>query len=284
MAEICRTVEQLRGVQARLRSHGLTSALVPTMGALHAGHLALVNHAGGLADRVIATIFINPTQFALGEDLDRYPRQEAQDVEALESVGVEAVFIPAADAIYGANDATKIIMEGPALGLEADFRPHFFNGVATVVSRLLLAAMCDVAVFGEKDYQQLLVIKRMVADLNIPVAIHGSATVREADGLALSSRNAYLSAAQRKVAPDLNRTLIACGQSILDDVPMALALRTARGHLEEVGFRPDYVELRDAQTLAPLQGKPTDRPARLLAAAWLGETRLIDNIAVEPAG
>lgn len=281
MAEICRTVDQLRAVQARLRSNGLTSALVPTMGALHAGHLALVDHAGTLADRVIATIFVNPTQFAPGEDLDRYPRREAQDIEALESADVEAVFIPASDEIYSADNATKIVMEGPALGLEADFRPHFFNGVATVVSRLLLAAMSDVAVFGEKDYQQLLVIKQMVADLNIPVTIHGSPTVREADGLALSSRNAYLSASERKTAPDLHRSLIACRDSILDGVPVAQALRTVRGHLEEVEFRPDYVELRDARTLAALQDLPTDRPARLLAAAWLGETRLIDNIAIE---
>lgn len=283
MAEICRTVDELRNVQLGLRTAGLTSALVPTMGALHAGHLALVNHAGTLADRVIATIFVNPTQFAPGEDLDRYPRQEAQDVKALEGVGVEAVFIPSPDEMYGADDATKIVMEGPALGLEADFRPHFFNGVATVVSRLLLAAMSDVAVFGEKDYQQLLVIKRMVADLKIPVTIHGSPTIREADGLALSSRNAYLSAPERKAAPELHRSLITCRDSILDDVPVAQALRTARGYLEEIGFRPDYVELRDAQTLSAAQGRPMDRPARLLAAAWLGETRLIDNIAVEAA-
>lgn len=282
MAEICRTVAQLRTIQARLRSKGQTSALVPTMGALHAGHLTLVEHAGTLADRVIATIFVNPTQFAPGEDLESYPRQEAQDVAALQKAGVEAVFIPSADQMYGAHDATRIVMEGPALGLEADFRPHFFNGVATVVSRLLLAAMSDVAVFGEKDYQQLLVIKQMVADLKIPVAIHGSPTIREADGLALSSRNAYLSKHERKVAPQLHEALMTCRGSILGDVPTAQALRTARGHLEEAGFRPDYVEVRDAQTLKSLDNGSIQRPARLLAAAWLGTTRLIDNIAVEP--
>lgn len=281
MAEICRTVEQLRNVQARLRSAGQTSALVPTMGALHSGHLALVDHAGSLADRVIATIFVNPTQFAPGEDLDRYPRQEEQDMAALQDAGVEAVFIPKPDEMYGANDATRLVMEGPALGLEADFRPHFFNGVATIVSRLLLAAMSDVAVFGEKDYQQLLVIKRMVEDLKIPVAIHGSPTIREADGLALSSRNTYLSEDERQAAPELQRSLITCKESILGDVPTAQALRTARGHLEEAGFRPDYVELRDAQTLKSLDGDWAERPARLLAAAWLGNTRLIDNIALE---
>lgn len=282
MAQICRTVEQLRDVQMHLRSAGLTSALVPTMGALHAGHLALVEHAGTLADRVIATIFVNPAQFAPGEDLESYPRQEAQDVEALQGAGVEAVFIPAPEEIYGVNDATRLVMEGPALGLEADFRPHFFNGVATVVSRLLLAAMSNIAVFGEKDYQQLLVIKQMVADLKIPVTIHGSATIREVDGLALSSRNAYLSAREREAAPELHRSLVTCRESILGDVPTAQALRTARGFLEEAGFRPDYVELRDAQTLKPMPGAASDRPARLLAAAWLGNTRLIDNIAVEP--
>lgn len=283
MAEICRTVEQLRNVQTRLRSNGLTSALVPTMGALHAGHLALVEYAGRLADHVIATIFVNPTQFAPGEDLDRYPRQEEQDVEALEGAGVEAVFIPSPEEIYGAEDATRLVMEGPALGLEADFRPHFFNGVATVVSRLLLAAMSDVAVFGEKDYQQLLVIKQMAADLKIPVTIHGSPTIREPDGLALSSRNAYLSELERKVAPELHGALITCRNSILADVPVAQALRTARGHLEEAGFRPDYVEIRDAQTLKALSSDTDHRPARLLAAAWLGKTRLIDNIALERA-
>lgn len=282
MAEICRTVAQLRNVQARLQSVGQTSALVPTMGALHAGHLALVDHAGTLAHRVIATIFVNPTQFAPGEDLDSYPRQEEQDIAALHEAGVEAVFIPTPEEMYGPDDSTKLVMEGPALGLEADFRPHFFNGVATVVSRLLLAAMSDVAVFGEKDYQQLLVIKQMVADLKIPVAVHGSPTIRENDGLALSSRNAYLSEAERKIAPHLQRSLVTCRDSILDDVPTAQALRTARGYLEEAGFRPDYVELRDAQTLKTLDNGSVDRPARLLAAAWLGNTRLIDNIAVEP--
>lgn len=283
MAQICRTVEELRSAQARLRSNGRTSALVPTMGALHAGHLALVEHAATLADEVIATIFVNPTQFAPGEDLERYPRQEEQDVKALRDAGVAAVFIPSADEMYGTHDATRIVMEGPALGLEADFRPHFFNGVATVVSRLLLAAMSNVAVFGEKDYQQLLVIRQMVADLKIPVTIHGSATIRETDGLALSSRNAYLSANERKMAPELHKALITCRDSILDDVPTAQALRTARGVLEEVGFRPDYVELRDGRTLEALSEGLNDRPARLLAAAWLGTTRLIDNIAVDTA-
>lgn len=280
---ICRTVEALRAVQADLRSHGQSSALVPTMGALHAGHLALMDHAASLADRVIATIFVNPTQFAPDEDLDRYPRQEAADLEALEARGVHAVFLPGVDEMYGARDATRIVMQGPAMGLEADFRPHFFAGVATVVSRLLLAAMADAAVFGEKDYQQLLVIKRMVEDLKIPVRIEGSPTIREADGLALSSRNAYLSDDERARAPMLHAGLLACREAVRAgghadkafDVDRALA--EARAKLEEAGFKPDYVALRDADTLGPVTSLAR---ARLLAAAWLGKTRLIDNIAV----
>ena len=276
MAIVCRSVADLRKVQSDLRAAGKTSALVPTMGALHAGHLALVAHAATLADCVIATIFVNPAQFAPNEDLDRYPRQEAEDVEALEAAGVAAVFVPDADEMYGPEDATRLIMEGPALGLEADFRPHFFNGVATVVSRLLLAAMCDVAVFGEKDYQQLLVIKRMVADLKIPVTIHGSPTIREDDGLALSSRNAYLSDDERARAPELNRALQACRSALHAGMKQDEALLQAVERIEAAGFRVDYIEARDADTLGPVIDLAN---ARLLAAAWLGKTRLIDNIA-----
>ena len=276
MAIVCRSVADLRRVQSDLRATGKTSALVPTMGALHAGHLALVAHAATLADCVVATIFVNPAQFAPNEDLDRYPRQEAEDLEALEAAGVAAVFVPDADEMYGPEDATRLVMEGPALGLEADFRPHFFNGVATVVSRLLLAAMCDVAVFGEKDYQQLLVIKRMTADLKIPVVIHGSPTIREDDGLALSSRNAYLSDEERIRAPELNRALQACRSALNAGVKQDAALTQAIERIEAAGFRVDYVAVRDADTL----GSVTDLAnARLLAAAWLGTTRLIDNIA-----
>lgn len=277
MLTILRTVDSLRIFQGELRRSGTSSALVPTMGALHAGHLALVAHAATLADTVIATIFVNPTQFAEGEDLDTYPRQEATDVEALEKAGVAAVFIPNADEIYGPHDATRITMEGPALGLEADFRPHFFGGVATVVSRLLLAAMCDVAVFGEKDYQQLLVIKRMVADLKIPVTIHGSATIREDDGLALSSRNAYLSDDERARAPELQRALQACAAALRAGGDADEAIFQAGAYLTKHGFKPDYVAVRDAETLGPMQDIAR---ARLLAAAWMGKTRLIDNIAV----
>lgn len=277
MTLVCRTVSDLRAIQAALKAADKTSALVPTMGALHAGHLALVADASSRADAVIATIFVNPTQFGPNEDLDRYPRREAEDLAALEQAGVHAVFVPDAQTIYGPNDATRIIMEGPALGLEADFRPHFFHGVATVVSRLLLAALCNVAVFGEKDYQQLLVIKRMVEDLNIPVVIHGSPTIREPDGLALSSRNTYLSSDERQRAPELHRALQACRDSLLAGEGEDSAVGTALAHVKAAGFKPDYVALRDKDTLGPM----TDlTKARLLAAAWLGKTRLIDNIAV----
>ena len=275
--QILRTVADLRALQATLRSTGKTSALVPTMGALHAGHLALVAHAATLADCVIATIFVNPTQFGPSEDLDRYPRREAEDLAALEGAGVAAVFVPSVEEVYPAGDSTRIAMTGPALGLEADFRPHFFGGVATVVCRLLLSALCDAAVFGEKDYQQLLVIKRMVDDLRIPCTIHGAPTVREADGLALSSRNAYLSADERRRAPALHGALVACATALRDGVPEVDAVSDALRALEAAGFRPDYVAARDAATLGPVEHP--DR-ARLLAAAWLGTTRLIDNIAV----
>lgn len=277
MMTVCRTIASLRQTQSELRAVGKTSALVPTMGALHEGHLALVAHAATLADAVIATIFVNPTQFGPNEDLERYPRQEQVDLDALEKAGVHAVLVPDVTEMYGPHDATRIVMEGPALGLESDFRPHFFHGVATVVSRLLLAAMCDVAVFGEKDYQQLLVIKQMVADLKIPVAIHGSPTIRERDGLALSSRNAYLSEDERKRAPELNNALHACRDALRSGAVEAEALSNAVAHSEAAGFKVDYIALRDAQTLGPARNLES---ARLLVAAWLGKTRLIDNIAV----
>lgn len=277
MITVCRTIASLRQAQSELRAAGKTSALVPTMGALHEGHLTLVAHAATLADAVIATIFVNPTQFGPNEDLERYPRQEQADLDALEKAGVHAVFVPNVTEMYGPHDATRIVMEGPALDLESDFRPHFFHGVATVVSRLLLAAMCNVAVFGEKDYQQLLVIKRMVVDLKIPVTIHGSPTIREIDGLALSSRNAYLSEDERKRAPELIRALRGCREALRSGVVEAEALAEAVTHTEAAGFKVDYIALRDAQTLGPVQDLGS---ARLLAAAWLGKTRLIDNIAV----
>ena len=275
--EIVRTVEALRAFQHQTAKAGQTSALVPTMGALHAGHLSLMERAQGLADVVLASIFVNPTQFAPNEDLESYPRREQADIDALAAVGIAAVFIPDVEEMYGPNNATRIVMEGPALGLETAFRPHFFGGVATVVSRLLLSAMCDVAVFGEKDYQQLLVIKRMAADLKIPVRIEAAPTVREADGLALSSRNAYLNPDERQTAPRLHATLQACREALLAGKKEASAVEEALAELKATGFRPDYLALRDADSLAEAKDI---KNARLLAAAWLGTTRLIDNIAV----
>lgn len=245
------------------------------MGALHRGHLALVEHAHTLADRVIATLFVNPTQFGPNEDLDRYPRQEQSDLDAFEKADVATVFMPAVEEMYAPGDATRIDVAGPALGLEADHRPHFFGGVATVVSRLLLAAMCDTAIFGEKDYQQLLVIRRMVADLKIPCEIHGGVTVREADGLALSSRNAYLTKEERDLAPSLYRTLLEARDAFAGGGAAPVVEADAKDKLGVLGFRPDYVSVCNAHDLTDITEPGR---ARILAAAWLGTTRLIDNV------
>ena len=274
-----RTVSGLRAVVAGWRRAGERVALVPTMGALHAGHLALVGEGRRRADRVIATIFVNPKQFGAGEDLDRYPRQEAADALALEGVGCDLLFAPAVAEMYPAGFATTISVDGVTEDLDGAARPGHFDGVATVVAKLLNQAQADVALFGEKDYQQLLTIRRLVRDLDIPTEIVGHPTVREADGLARSSRNAYLSPDERVRAAELPRALAAAGAAIRagDDVADVLQVATAR--LLAAGFASvDYVELRDAETLAPLTR--FDRPARLLVAARMGTTRLIDNIAV----
>ena len=276
---IVRTVADLRAVVADWRRAGERVALVPTMGALHAGHLALVTEGRRRADRVVTTIFVNPKQFGAGEDLDRYPRQEAADAAALEGVGCDLLFAPAVAEMYPAGFATTISVEGVTADLDGAARPGHFDGVATVVTKLLNQAQADIALFGEKDYQQLLTIRRLVRDLDIPTEIVGHPTVREADGLALSSRNAYLSADERDRAAELPRALTDAGAAIRkgDDVADVLQIATAR--LLAAGFASvDYIELRDAETLAPLTH--LDRPARLLAAARMGTTRLIDNVAV----
>ncbi len=273
------TVALARQRSAAWRMDGLTSALVPTMGALHEGHLALVRKAATLADRVVVSIFVNPTQFAPTEDFASYPRDHDADLAKLAALGVDAVFMPSTEEVYPEGFATTIAVAGPALGLETDFRPTHFQGVATVVAKLLLATQPDVAIFGEKDYQQLLVIRRMVADLTIPVRIEGLPTVREADGLALSSRNAYLLEAERTIAPLLQKTLRATADAIASGDDATTALATARDALTRGGFVVDYVELRNADTLAAV-ADPAGEPMRLLAAARLGRTRLIDNIAV----
>lgn len=272
----------LAGLRARVagwRNAGQSVALVPTMGALHDGHLALVHAARSRADRVLVSIFVNPKQFAPTEDFAAYPRHEAEDVAKLAGAGADAVFAPAAVEMYPPGEVTSVVVAGPALGLEADFRPHFFTGVATVVSKLFLAALPDIAIFGEKDYQQLVVIRRMAADLLIPVEIVGHPTVREADGLAFSSRNAYLSPAERRIAPNLHAALAEVAAGIRAGRDPARILREARERLNGVGFEVDYLELRNAETLLAV-ADITSEPLRLLAAAWLGKTRLIDNIAV----
>jgi pantoate--beta-alanine ligase len=278
--KIVRTISELRQLTSGWRKDAATLAMVTTMGALHAGHIALCRDARNRASRSVATIFVNPTQFGPNEDFARYPRDEAADVTKLAEAGVDAVFAPAGSEIYPNGFATIVVVAGPAEGLETDFRPHFFKGVATVVAKLLLSCLPDLAIFGEKDYQQLAVIRRMAADLNLPVEIVGYPTVREADGLALSSRNAYLSPAERQAAPRLYRALTGAAMQIHRGESPDEATASASRSLMEAGFRLDYLALRNSVSLAPVSNLRTE-PLRLLAAAWLGKTRLIDNIAVK---
>lgn len=272
-----RSIAEIRRRVAAWRLAGDNVALIPTMGALHEGHLALVRSGRELAARTVVSIFVNPTQFAPSEDLATYPRNEAADLAALVGLGVDAVFAPTVEEMYPAGFATSVTLKGPAVGLESDFRPHFLAGVATVVAKLLIACVPDAAIFGEKDYQQLLVIRRMAADLGLPVSIIGYPTIREDDGLAMSSRNVYLSPGERKTAPVLHNTLVRAGEAVRSGMPVDRALSDANAGLRKAGFDVDYVELRSADSLAPVTD-PKREPLRLLAAAWLGKTRLIDNI------
>lgn len=277
--QIIRTVPELRAAIAQWRERGEKISLVPTMGALHEGHLALVKEGLNHATRAIATIFVNPRQFAAHEDLSRYPRDEQGDLEKLRAAGASAVFLPDAEVMYPAEFATTVHMSGPATaGLEDKFRPHFFDGVATVVAKLFILADADFAIFGEKDYQQLLVVRRMAKDLNIQTEVFGLPTIREADGLAMSSRNRYLSTQERQQATEIHRALSQAAVAIRGGKAPALASRAAKRALTKAGFRVDYVAARNGQTLGLPQG--AGEPLRLLAAAWLGKTRLIDNIPV----
>ena len=261
------------------RSDGETIALVPTMGALHAGHMALVDAARSRADRVVATIFVNPLQFGAGEDLDRYPRQEAADAALLEAHGCDLLWTPGAAQIYPAGFATTIRVAGVSERWDGAARPGHFDGVATVVAKLFAAVRPDIALFGEKDFQQLAVIRRMEADLQLGVMVQGIATVRDADGLALSSRNAYLTADERQRALALPAALEAARRGIIDGTPVAEAIAEAQAMLHGAGFaRIDYVALVDAATLEPVEEPSGD--TRLIAAAVMGTTRLIDNIRV----
>ncbi len=277
---IARTLKDLRRHIARYRKSGEQVALVPTMGALHEGHLTLVKVAGKKAQRVVVSIFVNPTQFAPNEDLARYPRDEAGDLEKLSSVGADLVWAPAAEEMYRPGFATRIEVKGAAEGLEGAFRPHHFGGVATVCCKLFSQVTPDVALFGEKDYQQLCVIRQMVRDLDLPLTIHGVATVRERDGLALSSRNAYLSAEERTAAPALCTAIRAVAETVAAGGRQAATIKSAIKTLEKAGFGPiDYVAVADAETLGPWELR-SGRPGRVLAAAKLGATRLIDNVPI----
>ena len=276
--ETIRTIAGLRARVAEWRLKSLSVGMVPTMGALHAGHVSLVDAALSGCDRVVVTLFVNPTQFAPSEDFGSYPRDEAKDRALLAEMGVAVLFAPETAEMYPPGEATRISVGGPAEDLESVQRPHFFGGVATVVAKLLLAGLPDRAYFGEKDFQQLAVIRRMVRDLAIPVEIVGHPTVRAADGLALSSRNAYLSEAERAVAPRLHATLQDVAAAMRGGTTPEAALAKGKRALTDAGFAVDYLEARDAETLA-VPGEGTG-PLRLLVAAKLGRTRLIDNIAV----
>jgi len=270
----------LARVLAQWRGRRDTIALVPTMGALHAGHLALVRIAQRRADRVVVSIFVNPTQFAPHEDLATYPRTFAADVAALRALKADLVWAPAAETMYPSGFATRIVPDGPAAaGLEDAYRPHFFTGVATVVVKLLIQCRPDIAVFGEKDYQQLKVVTQLDRDLGLKTRIVGAPIVREVDGLALSSRNRYLSLDERAAAPVLHRVLAESAKKIAAGKPISSVLDKGRVMITRAGFALDYLEARHAETLAPV-ASAKERPLRLLVAARIGETRLIDNVAV----
>jgi pantoate--beta-alanine ligase len=277
--EIARTVADLRKHIARWHKDDERVGLVPTMGALHQGHMALVMAARTECDRVVASIFVNPKQFAPTEDLGSYPRREAADLEMLRSGGVDLLFIPALDEMYPPDFATLVRVSGLTDGLCGAHRAGHFDGVTTVVTKLLIQALPDIAYFGEKDYQQLTVVRRMARDLDIPVLIAGVPTVREADGLALSSRNVYLSAEERRIAPNLARVLRSVAAALARD-PTAVQRETARGSaaLQQAGFAVEYLEIREAESLAVTT--EVTASSRVFAAVRLGTTRLIDNMPI----
>jgi pantoate--beta-alanine ligase len=277
---VTRTVAKLRSTLAPFRASHQGIALVPTMGALHRGDLALDKEAQRRAKRVVVSIFVNPTQFAPHEDFGSYPRRFAADIKALTEAGVDVVWAPPAEVMYPEGFATRLAPEGAALaGLEDKFRPHFFGGVATVVAKLFTQVSPDFAIFGQKDYQQLRVVTQMAKDLDLPVKVIGLPTVREPDGLALSSRNVYLSELERNHAPVLYRTLKTCAARIKAGEPMEMVLEEGRLDVTHAEFALDYLEARHALTLAPI-ASVKDGPVRLLVAAKIGTTRLIDNLGV----
>jgi pantoate--beta-alanine ligase len=280
--EIARNVADLRKHIAGWRKADERVGLVPTMGALHQGHMALVRVARSECHRVVASIFVNPKQFAPTEDLGSYPRREAADLEMLQPAGVDLVFIPALDEMYPSDFATLVRVSGITEGLCGAHRAGHFDGVSTVVTKLLIQALPDIAYFGEKDYQQLMVVRRLARDLDIPVRIAGVPTVREADGLALSSRNVHLSAEERRIAPNLAQVLRNMAATLVQD-PTAVAREIARGSaaLQQAGFAVEYLEIREAETLAVTT--EVTASSRVFAAVRLGKTRLIDNMPIASA-
>ena len=277
---VVRTVPALRRAIDGFRKRNQTVALVPTMGALHDGHLKLVHEAQRRAQRVVVSIFVNPTQFAPNEDFGSYPRRFAADIAVLKQAKADLVWAPSATAMYPEGFATRIVPEGAATaGLEDRFRPHFFGGVCTVVAKLFTQVTPDFAMFGQKDYQQFRVVTQMAKDLDLPVKVVGIPTVREKDGLARSSRNVYLAPEERAAAPVLHRVLRDCARRIKAGERIAATMENGSKAIVQAGFALDYLEARHALTLAPVQSRK-DGPIRLLVAARIGKTRLIDNIGV----
>ncbi|MGH1368207.1 MAG: pantoate--beta-alanine ligase [Maritimibacter sp.] len=276
------TLADMRSLRDEWRGDGARVAVVPTMGALHAGHLSLVEAAKQEADRVVAWIFVNPIQFNNADDLEKYPRHLEEDAAKLRSVGVDALYAPDVGEVYPDQFSTGVRVSGVSEGLCGAHRPGHFDGVATVVTKIFTQTGADVATFGEKDFQQLQVVRRLVRDLDLPIEIKGCGTVREADGLALSSRNERLSADERLIAPKMHQAMRAAGEAIEAGTPVPAALGAAQAMILAAGFGDvEYLELRAEDGLAPMT--TLDQPARLLAAASLGAVRLIDNIAISPA-
>jgi pantoate--beta-alanine ligase len=279
---VARSPRELDAALADARARGARIGFVPTMGGLHEGHLSLTRLARAQADVTVASIFVNPTQFAAGEDFDAYPRREAEDARLLASAGCGLLYAPSAAAMYPEGFATTVTVGGPALGLESDARPHFFAGVATVVAKLLIQVRPHVAVFGEKDYQQLLVVRRLAADLDLGVEIVAGPTLREPDGLAMSSRNAFLTPAARAVAGQLNGVLFDLARTLAAGGAWREAEARGADAVRGAGFQSvDYVAVRGATDLSMFEGAVIDGPARVLAAARVGGVRLIDNVAAE---
>jgi pantoate--beta-alanine ligase len=277
--KIARTIPALRRALDGFRATKATIALVPTMGALHDGHMSLVRLAKRRARKVVVSIFVNPTQFAPSEDFGSYPRTWKSDIAKLKAEAVDLVWHPDVKTMYPDGFATRILTEGPATaGLEDRFRPHFFGGVATVVGKLFTQCRPDFAIFGEKDFQQLRVVTRMAADLDLGVKVIGSNTVRERDGLAMSSRNVYLTSEQRRAAPILFRAMKESARRLRAGDGVEAAMAGGAEMIAAAGFTLDYFEVRNAETLAPI--KSVNGPLRILVAAKIGTTRLIDNMAV----